>query len=79
MHDTPCHVIAAAYSDPETGGTGNDEPMLVVKEYGDGRVFHCILGRVWEGGGMDTFENPDFQRVLLRRCEWAATGAVTID
>jgi len=79
MHDTPYDVIATAYSDPETGGTGNDEPVLVVKEYGDGRVFHCILGHVWEGGGMDTFENPDFQRVLLRGCEWAATGIVMID
>ena len=27
---------------------------------------------------MDTFENPDFQRILLRGCEWAATGEVTI-
>jgi len=79
MHNTPYDVIATAYSDPETGGTGNDEPMLVVKEYGDGRVFHCILGHVWEGGGMDTFENADFQRVLLRGCEWAATGTVMID
>lgn len=79
MHDTPYHVIATAYSDPETGGTGNEEPVLVVKEYGDGRVFHCILGHVWEGGGMDTFESPDFQRVLLRGCEWAATGTVMLD
>jgi type 1 glutamine amidotransferase len=53
--------------------------MLIVREYGKGRVFHCIAGHVWEGGPMDTFENPDFQRVLLRGCEWAATGAVTIE
>ena len=45
-------------------GTGQDEPVLTVKTYGSGRVFHCILGHVWEGGGMDTFENADFQRVL---------------
>ncbi len=78
MHDTPYDVIATAYSSPESNGTGEDEPMLVVKEYGEGRVFHCILGHVWEGGGMDTFESPDFQRVLLRGCEWAATGQVTM-
>ncbi len=78
MHNTPHHVIATAYSAPETGGTGNDEPMLVVKTYGKGRIFHDILGHVWEGGGMDTFESPHFQLTLLRGCEWAATGAVTI-
>ena len=78
MHKTPYHVIATAFSSPESGGTGTDEPMLVVKTYGRGRVFHCILGHVWAGGGMDTFENPDFHRVLARGCEWAATGAVTL-
>ncbi len=76
MHNTPYHVIATAYSNPESGGTGKDEPTLTVKTYGKGRVFHCILGHVWEGGCMDTFNNTDFQRVLLRGCEWAATGKV---
>jgi len=78
MHDTPYQTIATAHSSLESGGTGNDEPVLVVKTYGQGRVFHCILGHVWSGGGMDTFENPDFQRILLRGCEWAATGEATI-
>jgi len=77
MHDSPYKVIATAYSSPESGGTGNDEPVLVVKNYGKGRVFHCILGHVWKGGGMDTFENVDFQRILLRGCEWAATGTTS--
>jgi len=79
MHDTPYHVIATAYSSPESGGTGKDEPMLVIKEYGKGRVFHNILGHVWQGGGMESFENPEFQRVTIRGCEWAATGNVTIE
>ena len=77
MHDTPYETIATAHSSLESGGTGNDEPVLVVKTYGKGRIFHCILGHVWSGGVMDTFENPDFQRILLRGCEWAATGEVT--
>jgi uncharacterized protein len=76
MHDSPYHVLATAYSSPESGGTGKEEPMLIVKTYGEGRVFHCILGHVWEDGPMDTFDSPDFQRVLLRGCEWAATGSV---
>ena len=52
--------------------------MLVVKTHGEGRVFHCILGHVWrEDPVMDTFESSDFQRTLLRGCEWAPTGDVT--
>ena len=76
MHHSPHHVLATAYSSPESGGTGKDEPALIVKNYGEGRIFHCILGHVWAGGPMDTFDNADFQRVLLRGCEWAATGEV---
>lgn len=76
MHDAPYHVIASAYSDPATGGTGRDEPMLVVKTYGKGRVFHDILGHVWAGGDMSALEDPPFVNTLLRGCEWAATGNV---
>ncbi len=76
MHNAPYETIATAFSSEESGGTGQDEPALLVKTYGAGRVFHCILGHVWPGGVMDTFENPDFQRLLRRGCEWAATGEV---
>ncbi|NQU76541.1 MAG: ThuA domain-containing protein [Planctomycetes bacterium] len=78
MHGVPYQVLATAYSSPESGGTGNDEPAMVVTQYGAGRVYHNILGHVWPGGGMDTFENKAFQRALLRGCEWAATGDVTL-
>lgn len=77
MHNAPIRVLATAYSDPETRGTGKDEPMLVVNQYGEGRIFHNILGHVWKDGCMDAFEDPQFQRVLIRGCEWAATGQVT--
>jgi len=83
MHDVPCHVLATAYSDPATGGTGQDEPMMVTTQYGKGRVYHHVLGHVWAGDpaankgcSMITFENPAFQQSLLRGCEWAATGGV---
>jgi len=86
LHDVPVHVLASAYSAPEKGGTGNDEPMMVVTEYGAARVFHMVLGHVWpgdpggeyKGANMWSFENPPFQQTLLRGCEWAATGAVTL-
>ncbi len=77
MHNAPIRVLATAYSDPATRGTGKDEPMLVVSQYGAGRVFHNILGHVWKDGCMDAFEDPAFQRVLIRGCEWAAAGEAT--
>lgn len=84
MHDVPYHVLATAYSDPAKGGTGRDEPVMVVTQYGEGRVYHHVLGHVWPGDPatgnkgltMATFENEGFQRSLIRGCEWAATGVV---
>jgi type 1 glutamine amidotransferase len=83
MHGAPYRVLATAWSDPETGGTGEDEPMMVVQQYGEGRIYHHVLGHVWPGDpaenkgcSMATFENEGFQRSLLRGCEWAATGGV---
>ena len=79
----PYHVLATAYSAPETGGTGQHEPMMLALSYGRGRIFHQILGHVWpgdpskdKGSTMTSLENPGFQATLLRGAEWAATGAV---
>ena len=79
----PYHVLATAYSTPETGGTGQHEPMMLTLTYGRGRIFHQILGHVWPGdpaqdpgSTMTALENPGFQATLLRGAEWAATGAV---
>lgn len=77
MHDVPYHVLAVAYSDPKDGGTGNDEPIMIVTQYGAGRVYHHVLGHVWEGGDMTALEDDNFKRTLIRGTEWAATGAVT--
>ena len=37
-------VLATAYSDPQNAGSGRDEPMLMVIDYGRGRVFHTAFG-----------------------------------
>ena len=88
MHGVPYDVLATAWSDPDKGGTGNDEPVLVTTRYGAGRVFHHVLGHVWrqnpespdnKGATLMSFENPGFQKTLLRGCEWAATGEVTLE
>ena len=79
LHDAPHRVLATAHSSEESGGTGCDEPVMLVTEFGKGRVFHMVLGHVWESDEPDlrAFENPDFQKALLRGCEWAATGDVS--
>lgn len=77
-------VLATAYSDPAQGGSGKDEPMMLVNQFGRGRIFHQILGHVWPGdpsGGykgstMIAFESPWFQKTLVRGCSWAAAGSV---
>ena len=78
MHGVPYKVLAQAYSAPDTGGTGNYEPMMVVTQYGKGCVYHHVLGHI--GGGqeeMQAFEPKEFQETLLRGCEWATTGKVS--
>ena len=66
-------VLATAYSDPATGGTGEHEPMLMVIAYGDGRVFHTTLGH-----DTTAMSCVGFRSTLARGAEWAATGAVTL-
>ncbi len=66
-------VLATAYSDKETGGSGREEPALFTITYGKGRIFHTILGHAGSPG----FESTDFIVTLLRGTEWAATGKVS--
>ncbi len=78
MHGTDYRVLATAWSDPATGGTGRDEPMILVKEYGAGRVFHTPLGHVWRSAEAThaSYLDPAFQELVRRGTEWAATGEV---
>jgi len=90
--NVPIRVLATAYSDSQRKsrwghhGTGRDEPVLTVGTYGDGRCVNFLLGHVWTyytGHGLmeDTtksMEPPEFKTLLLRSCEWAAYGEVTL-
>ena len=80
MHGVDCRVLATAYSSRESGGTGRQEPVLVVTRYGRGRVFHQVLGHVWPGtGDMTAFENEGFKETTLRGSEWAAAPEATVE
>lgn len=66
-------VLATAYAAPEKGGTGEHEPILMVIQYGQGRVFHTVLGH-----GPQQMYGLGFQVTFARGTEWAATGKVTL-
>jgi type 1 glutamine amidotransferase len=67
------HILATAYADPKYDGTARHEPMLMTLQYGNGRVFHTVLGHA------DYSLNcVGFITTLQRGTEWAATGEVTI-
>ncbi len=65
-------VLATAYSDPSTRGTGENEPMLMTIKFGKGRVFHTTLGH-----DALAMQCVGFIATLQRGTEWAAAGKVT--
>jgi type 1 glutamine amidotransferase len=67
------HILATAYSSPKYDGTSRHEPMLMTLEYGNGRVFHTVLGHADY-----SMKCVGFAATLQRGTEWAATGKVTI-
>jgi type 1 glutamine amidotransferase len=66
------HILATAFADPEKGGSGRHEPMIMTIEYGKGRVFHTPMGH-----GDYSQECVGFIATFQRGAEWAATGQVT--
>ena len=71
------HILATAYSDPATRGTGRDEPVLFTITYGKGRIFHTVLGHATGDGPPPAMQCVGFIVTFLRGAEWAATGKVT--
>jgi type 1 glutamine amidotransferase len=68
------NVLAFARAAKETGGSGENEPLLMTVDYGKGRVFHTALGH-----GVEAMKCVGFIVTLQRGTEWAATGKVTLN
>jgi type 1 glutamine amidotransferase len=69
-------VLATAWSDPATRGTGHHEPSLMAISYGKGRIFHTALGHN-NGKDIAAQRCVGFIVTLQRGTEWAASGRVT--
>ena len=75
-------ILASAFSDPKTGGTGKHEPMIWTTKFGEGRVVTNLLGHLWPGEKhkpLQPYHCVGFQTVLIRSLEWAATGRTQLD
>src|SRR5262249_43548966 len=73
-------VLTTAFPSPDKGGTGEEEPMALVHDYGKGHVFHTPLGHVWPGEEKQhaTWDDAHLRLLVARGTEWAATGNVTL-
>ena len=65
-------VLATAFSDVETNGTGEHEPILMTIQYGKGQVFHTTLGHA-----LVSQRCNGFIATFQRGAERAVSGAVT--
>lgn len=66
-------VLAYSHSPKDKGGSGRDEPQLMVIKYGEGRIFHLAYGHAGHHCRAVSFIVP-----FVRGTQWAATGKVTI-
>lgn len=67
-------VLTYAYSKDSK----RNEPMDWVRGYGKGRVYTTMLGHTWKNEANPNLDVVEFQRLLARGVEWAATGRVTL-
>ena len=66
-------ILATAYAAPKFKGTDRHEPKLMTIDYDKGRIFHTTMGH-----DAVSFSGVGFITTLVRGCEWAATGDVTL-
>lgn len=62
-------ILATAFA---SGGSERHEPVLMTITYGQGRIFHTVMGH-----DSRSMQGVAFQETFIRGTEWAATGEVT--
>jgi type 1 glutamine amidotransferase len=67
-------VLTYAFSEVSHQG----EPMDWVRQWGRGRVYTTMLGHTWKDELNPNLDDLNFQALLARGAEWAATGEVTL-
>ena len=73
-------VLATGIANPKFAKADRKhEPVVMVSNYGKGRIFHMTLGHVGKADDENTLSmrNASFTTLLSRGTEWAATGSVT--
>ena len=70
-HNESFQVLGSATNKEATGEDCKKQPAIFVSNYGEGRVFHTILGH-----DARTLRNSGFRILIRRATEWAATGDV---
>ncbi len=66
-------ILATGKDQSDKAPTDRHEPILMVLNYGKGRIFHTTLGHE-----SASFEGVGFIISFLRGVEWVATGKVTL-
>lgn len=66
-------ILATAFSAKKFGGTQRHEPIIMVLDYGKGKVFHTPMGHADY-----SVECAGFITVFVRGCQWATGGKVSL-
>jgi len=75
QHGPAKNITVLSYA--HSKDTGDNEVVDWVIPFGKGRVYVTMLGHLWKGKPDTAMRCTGFQTVLVRGCEWAATGKVT--
>jgi len=67
-------ILATSYSDEKYEGTNRHEPIIMTIKYGEGKVFHTVMGH-----SRQALSCVGFMTTFIRGCEWAADRKVTFE
>lgn len=67
-------ILATAYSAEKYKGTLRHEPILMAINYGEGRIFHTVLGH-----HKLALSCVGFMTTFIRACEWAGKKTVSFE